>query len=285
MEKKSSSISSSKYISSTLENVSLNSNISLAQMKQLLNILDSATYALIIPILKIQHKINYKFSFFSNPYQEVKEKPDSENNENTTEDTKSENMNNAYEKNLEKMNAFCDSVKNNLELFTELSQSENYLNIIKAFNEMIPDNGMFFDHSRWYSLGGRHLPKPKTHNEEKDENDNDNENNNENGEEQEEEEDGQENNDNDNNNDETNNEDNEEENNNDNNTENNKTPIHMPHSNRLKEKLLNDLNNKKNTNKNNNNNSSNINSKKKPLKILITTYQKPKKRTAIKNQA
>ena len=64
MEKQTSSISSSKYISSTLENVTLNSNISLAQMKDLLNILDSASYALIIPILKIQRKINTKFTFF-----------------------------------------------------------------------------------------------------------------------------------------------------------------------------------------------------------------------------
>ena len=255
MEKKSSSISSSKYISSTLENVSLNSNISLAQMKHLLNILDSATYALIIPILKIQHKINSKFSFFSNPYQEVKEKSDIENNENTTEDTKSENTNITYEKNLEKMNSFCDSVKNNLELFTELSQSENYLNIIKAFNEMIPDNGMFFDHSRWYSLGGKHLPKQKQQNEKQDEN----------GEEQEEDEEAKENNENENENNNESNNDSEDNNNTEQSkTENNSTPIHMPHSNRLKEKMLHDLNNKKNANKNNNSNS-NINSKKKPL--------------------
>ena len=97
MEKQTSSISSSKYISSTLENVSLNSNISLAQMREMLNILDTASYALIVPILKIQNKINSKFSFFMNQCQEMKEKQEAENNDNNTthsEDTKSDNMNN-----------------------------------------------------------------------------------------------------------------------------------------------------------------------------------------------
>ena len=56
MENKS-SISSSKYISSTLDNVTLNSNIFITQMKEALNILDSAALSIIIPILKIQNKI------------------------------------------------------------------------------------------------------------------------------------------------------------------------------------------------------------------------------------
>ena len=190
MEKQTSSISSSKYISSTLENVSLNSNISLAQMKELINILDTASYALIVPILKIQNKINSKFSFFMNQCQEMKEKQDGENNDNTThsEDTKSENQNNntnpeatksekKYEKNIEKMNTFCENVQNNLNLFNELSHSEAYENIIKAFNEIIPDKGMFFETARWYSLGGKHLPKAQNQEEKKEaENDEEKEN-------------------------------------------------------------------------------------------------------------
>ena len=179
MEKQTSSISSSKYISSTLENVSLNSNISLAQMKDLLNILDTASYALIVPILKIQRKINTKFTFFMNQCQEMKEKQEGENNDNTThsEDTKSDNNGNGEgaksekknEKNIEKMNTFCEEVKNNLNLFNELSHSEVYESIIKAFNEIIPDKGMFFETCRWYSLGGKHLPKPKNPEEKKEE--------------------------------------------------------------------------------------------------------------------
>jgi predicted aminopeptidase len=51
-------------------------------------------------------------------------------------------------------------------LFNELSHSEVYENIIKAFNEIIQDKGMFFETIRWYSLGGKHLPKQQKKNEE-----------------------------------------------------------------------------------------------------------------------
>jgi len=57
------------------------------------------------------------------------------------------------------MNSFWEQVKNNLDLFNELSHSEVYENIIKAFNEIIQDKGMFFETIRWYSLGGKYLPK------------------------------------------------------------------------------------------------------------------------------
>ena len=106
----------------------------------------------------------------------MKEKQEGENNDNTThsEDTNTDNNGNAEgmksekknEKNIEKMNTFCEEVKNNLNLFNELSHSEGYENLIKAFNEIIPDKGMFFETCRWYSLGGKHLPKPQNQNQE-----------------------------------------------------------------------------------------------------------------------
>ena len=55
MEKQS-SISSSKFIGSTLENIVLNSNINLLKIKEVLNALDRAAKAIIIPVLKIQKK-------------------------------------------------------------------------------------------------------------------------------------------------------------------------------------------------------------------------------------
>ena len=55
MEKQS-SISSSKYIGSTLDNVILNSNINLIKMKEVLDTLDKAANAIIIPILKKKKK-------------------------------------------------------------------------------------------------------------------------------------------------------------------------------------------------------------------------------------
>ena len=67
-------ISSSKYISSTLDNIVLNSDISLSKMKEVLTSLDKATKAIIIPILKIKKKISMKFDLFSKDYTEIKNK-------------------------------------------------------------------------------------------------------------------------------------------------------------------------------------------------------------------
>jgi hypothetical protein len=63
MEKQS-SISSSKFIGSTLDNVILNSNINLIKMKEVLNTLDKASKAIIIPVLKIQKKNIYEVRSF-----------------------------------------------------------------------------------------------------------------------------------------------------------------------------------------------------------------------------
>ena len=60
MEKQS-SISSSKFIGSTLDNVILNSNINLTKMKEVMDTLDKAANAIIIPVLKIQNKISKNF--------------------------------------------------------------------------------------------------------------------------------------------------------------------------------------------------------------------------------
>ena len=150
---KSSSISSSKFISSTLDNVCLNSNISLTQMKDALKVIDTASYAIIIPILKIQNKLASKYHMIARELNENKDKHDTENNENTThseeDESKSDISNNddnsKHNSNNENLEKFYDTLKNNLDLFTKLSNSEEYENIIKGFNELLPDNGMFLE--------------------------------------------------------------------------------------------------------------------------------------------
>ena len=94
MEKQS-SISSSKFIGSTLDNVILNSNINLTKMKEVLDTLDKAAKAIIIPVLKIQKKISMKFDIFAKDYNEIKDKAELVNKEIIThpEETKSDFMN------------------------------------------------------------------------------------------------------------------------------------------------------------------------------------------------
>ena len=80
MEKQS-SISSSKYIGSTLDNVILNSNINLTKIKEVLQILNKVTNAIIIPVLKIQNKISTQFDNFIKDYKESKDKVEFPNKE------------------------------------------------------------------------------------------------------------------------------------------------------------------------------------------------------------
>ena len=94
MEKQS-SISSSKFIGSTLNNVILNSNINLTKMKEVLNTLDKATKAIILPVLKIQKKISLKYDIFAKDYNEIKDKNESFNKDvfSNTEESKFDLMN------------------------------------------------------------------------------------------------------------------------------------------------------------------------------------------------
>lgn len=57
---KQSTISSSKFIGSTLDNEILNSEVSLSKMKEVLKSLDKAAKDIIVPILKIKKKNIYE---------------------------------------------------------------------------------------------------------------------------------------------------------------------------------------------------------------------------------
>jgi len=151
MEKQS-SISSSKFIGSTLDNVILNSNINLTKMKEVLDTLDKAAKAIIIPVLKIQKKISMKFDIFAKDYNEIKDKAELVNKEIIThpEETKSDFMNitdiqlnQKYANNHENMILFYEHITNNIDLFTKLINSDEYEKLKKGFDELIPDKEMF----------------------------------------------------------------------------------------------------------------------------------------------
>ena len=140
MEKQS-SISSSKFIGSTLENVILNSNINLTKMKEVIDTLDKATKAIIIPVLKIQKKISMKFDIFAKDYNEIKDKAESASKEiiSHPEEPKSDFMNitdvqlnQKYANNHENMILFYENITNNIDLFTKLINSEEYSKLIKG---------------------------------------------------------------------------------------------------------------------------------------------------------
>ena len=151
MEKQS-SISSSKYIGSTLENIMLNSHLNLSKMKEVMDALDNAAKAIIIPVLKIQKKISLKFDSFAKDYNEIKSKAESANKEIIThqDGTKKDYMNitdiqlnQKYANNHENMILFYQHIANNIDLFTKLINSEEYDQLIKGFESLISDKEIF----------------------------------------------------------------------------------------------------------------------------------------------
>ena len=152
-----STISSSKFIGSTLDNVVLNSDISLSKLKEVLASLDKAAKAIIIPILKIKKKIAMKFDVFARDYTEIKEKAELASKEINThqEESKSDTMNitdiqlnQKYATNHENMIIFYENISNNIDLFTKLFNSNEYDNLIKGYEELIPDNEIFSEEEK-----------------------------------------------------------------------------------------------------------------------------------------
>ena len=151
MEKQS-SISSSRFIGSTLENIILNSSLNLSRMKEVMNALDRAAKAIIIPVLKIQKKISIKFENFAKDYNEIKSKAESVNKEivQHKDGTKKDYMNitdiqlnQKYANNHENMILFYQHISNNIDLFTKLINSEEYDQLIKGFDSLISDKEIF----------------------------------------------------------------------------------------------------------------------------------------------
>ena len=126
-------------------------------MKEVLNTLDKAAKAIIIPVLKIQKKISMKFDIFAKDYNEIKDKAELANREiiNHPEESKSDFMNithiqlnTKYANNHENMILFYNHIINNIDLFTKLIKSEEYDKLIKGFDELIPDKEMFAEEDK-----------------------------------------------------------------------------------------------------------------------------------------
>ena len=154
---KQTSISSSKYISSTLDNIVINSDISLSKMKEVITSLDKATKAIIIPILKIKKKISMKFDLFAKDYVDIRNKAELVNKEllthsedeiNDTMNITDIQLNQRYALNHENMISFYQNISNNITLFTRLFNSNEYDNLIKGFEELIPDNEIFSEEDK-----------------------------------------------------------------------------------------------------------------------------------------
>ena len=151
MEKQS-TVSSSKFTGSSLDNEIPNSDISLSKMKEVLSSLDKAAKAIIVPILKIKKKISMKFDVFAKDYSEIKVKAELASKEIVThqEESKSDTMNitdiqlnQKYATNHENMIIFYENISNNIELFTKLFNSDEYDNLLKGFEELISGNELF----------------------------------------------------------------------------------------------------------------------------------------------
>ena len=121
-------------------------------MKEVMDALDNAAKAIIIPVLKIQKKISLKFDSFAKDYNEIKSKAESANKEIIThqDGTKKDYMNitdiqlnQKYANNHENMILFYQHIANNIDLFTKLINSEEYDQLIKGFESLITDKEIF----------------------------------------------------------------------------------------------------------------------------------------------
>ena len=121
-------------------------------MQEVMNALEKAAKAIIIPVLKIQKKISIKFDTFAKDYNEIKSKAESANKEISThqDGTKTDFMNitdiqlnQKYANTHENMILFYQHISNNIDLFTKLINSEEYDQLIKGFDSLISDKEMF----------------------------------------------------------------------------------------------------------------------------------------------
>ena len=149
--------SSYKLNGTSLDNSMNNSDVNLSKIKEVLGSLDKAAKAIIVPILKIKKKISMKFDVFAKDYNEIKDKAELASKEIVThqEESKSDTMNitdiqlnQKYATNHENMIIFYESIANNIELFTKLFNSNEYDNLIKELDELIPVNEVYTDEEK-----------------------------------------------------------------------------------------------------------------------------------------
>jgi hypothetical protein len=150
MEKLSNLVSSS-YIESSIKNVSINSDITLDKIQELISSLENAAKSIIIPVLKIEKKMKYKLNNFSQNYKDIKEKAKNALNEiKLTEDDKTDTMNitdiqlnQKYAIDHEHLIKLYEEISNRIGLFINLFKSNEYNKLIKDFDSIIKDDEVF----------------------------------------------------------------------------------------------------------------------------------------------
>ena len=143
---KTSNTTSSSIIVSTIKNITLNTDITITKINELINSLKKASSALIVPVLKLEKKIQLKLESFLSNYKEIKNKTESALKEinlneqvNNTMNITDIQLNQKYANEHEEFIIFYDNVGNAIELFTKLFQSEQFNSLLKGFDVLVKD--------------------------------------------------------------------------------------------------------------------------------------------------
>ena len=146
MEKQSRKQSSKHENSGNKTSAKTNKNSYLSKIREAKKSLDEKSKEIIVPIMKIQKKLNLKFDIFAKDYNEIIKKAETANKEIIThlEENKNDTMNitdiqlnQKYAISHENMIKFYEKVADKLELFTNLINSNEYNYLIKEFNKLI----------------------------------------------------------------------------------------------------------------------------------------------------
>ena len=147
---KTSSITSSEYIASSFQNISVNSKIQITKIEEMLQALEKASKSIIIPVLKIEKKITLQLNAFAKNYSEIKTKAESAFDEmNKNEDVTNVlnitdlQLNQKYANEHEQLITFFKSVNDTINLFTELFKSQEFNELIKGFDKIIKDDEIY----------------------------------------------------------------------------------------------------------------------------------------------
>ena len=150
MEKVNNLVSPS-YIDSTIQNILINSDITLDKVQQQMSSLDKVTKSIIIPVIKIEKKIKYKLNSYSQNYKDLKEKAKIALNEiKLNEDDKTDTMNitdiqlnQKYAIEHENLIKLYDDISNRINLFVKLFNSNEYNKLIKDFDSIVKNDMIF----------------------------------------------------------------------------------------------------------------------------------------------
>ena len=150
MEKVNNLVSPS-YIDSTIQNILINSDITLDKVQQQMSSLDKVTKSIIIPVIKIEKKIKYKLNSYSQNYKDLKEKAKIALNEiKLNEDDKTDTMNitdiqlnQKYAIEHENLIKLYDNISSRINLFVKLFNSNEYNKLIKDFDSIVKNDIIF----------------------------------------------------------------------------------------------------------------------------------------------